>query len=97
MIKKKVSNEAENPALGKTAIMCSFSVGDTVKLVKKMYWMQTAKKGQVGEILKCAISLNKPTYWVKFKGGEEWWNEEQVVQLAKLHRNGCVYAPLGII
>jgi len=62
------------------AVICSFSVGEKVKLVKKLYWMQTAKKGQVGEILKCAISIQKPTYWVKFKGGEEWWNEEQIVR-----------------
>lgn len=77
---KKLLNEAENQLCCLGAVSGSFSVGDMVKLVKKMYWMQSAKKGQVGVILKCAISLNNPTYWVKFKGGEEWWDEDQVVR-----------------
>ena len=50
-----------------------------VKLVKKEYWLQEARKGQIGTILKTAISIGKPCYWVEFKGGKEWWMEEQVV------------------
>jgi hypothetical protein len=63
----------------KPNVVCSFLVGTKLKLVKKAYWMQNARKGQIGTILKTAISINKPCYWVEFKGGKEWWMEEQVV------------------
>lgn len=58
-----------------------FKIGDKVKLVKKIKWTNSARKGTVGEILKLGLSIERWCYWVSYKNGGEWWYEDQVKKL----------------
>ena len=65
----------------KETVIHRFSDGEKVKVSvsKTGKNFHQKRKGSIGTVIKSALSLNQPCYWVMFADGfEEWFDESEL-------------------